>query len=215
MHAVLSQIEKIAIVPALLVPEIFDAEPLVEALVEGGLPCAEVTLRSPSSMDALKRMAAHSDKLLVGAGTVLNILQADEAIAAGAKFIVTPGMDEALIKHCQYQDVLIIPGASTPTEIMLAINLGVECVKFFPAHVMGGLPFLKALHGPFPKMRFMPTGGINREAMSDYLGFPPVLAVGGTWMIQQEWLDTERYDIIADACAVTMDQVKRIRRARA
>lgn len=214
MHEVLTRIEKLAVVPTIVLADASHAEPLAEALIDGGLPCAEVTLRTPASMEILKRMAGLKEDFLVGAGTVLTPAQADEAIAAGAKFIVSPGMDAALIRHCQAKGIPILPGACTPTEVMLALTLGLDCVKFFPSHAYGGINVLKALHGPFPQMRFMPTGGITRETAGEYLGFKPVLAVGGTWMVRKEWLDNERYDIIADACRVTRSTIDLIRRSK-
>lgn len=214
MHQTLSRLEQIAVVPAIILDDADHAEPLAEALIAGGLPCAEITLRTPASMEALSRMAPYSDRLLLGAGTVLNVSQADEAIDAGAQFIVSPGMDEKLIRHCQERDILIIPGACTPTEVMLAVNLGLDCIKFFPSHAFGGLPVLRALHGPFPQMRFMPTGGVTMESLSDHLGFRPVLAVGGTWMIKPEWLENGRYDLVTEVCVTTMEIVQHARRFR-
>lgn len=214
MHETLSRLEQLAVVPAIILEDADHAEPLAEALIEGGLPCAEITLRTPASLEALSRMSPYSDRLLLGAGTVMNVTQASQAIDAGAQFIVSPGMDEKLILHCQKQNILIIPGACTPTEVMLAVNLGLECVKFFPSHAFGGLPVLRALHGPFPLMRFMPTGGITMESLSDYLSFKPVLAVGGTWMLRPEWLENGRYDIVSEVCATTIQMVQQARRMR-
>lgn len=214
MHEVLCQIEKLAVVPTVVLTDAAHSEPLAESLIDGGLPCAEVTLRTPAAMEVLRRMAAIKEEFMIGAGTVLSIAQADEAIAAGARFLVSPGMDVDLIKHCQARNVPIIPGACTPTEVMLAIKLGLECVKFFPSSAYGGLPVIKALHGPFPHMRFMPTGGVTRESLGEYLGFKSVLAVGGTWMVRKEWLTNERYDIITDACMVTRSTVDLIRRSK-
>lgn len=214
MHETLTRLEQLAVVPAVILDDADHAEPLAEALIEGGLPCAEITLRTPASLEVLSRMSPFSDQLLLGAGTVLNTLQADQAIDAGAQFIVSPGMDETLIRHCQNRDILIIPGACTPTEVMLAVNLGLHCVKFFPSHAFGGLSVMRALHGPFPNMRFMPTGGITMETLADHLAFKPVLAVGGTWMIKPEWLENSRYDLISEVCITTMEIVKHARRTR-
>jgi len=214
MHEILQRIEELAVVPAIVLENVDHAVPLAKALFEGALPCAEVTLRTPAALEVLRRMSAFSDRLLVGAGTVLNTAQADEAIAAGANFIVSPGIDEKLVRHCQEKNVLIIPGACTPTEVMLAANLGLECVKFFPAAAYGGLEVLKALHGPFPKMRFMPTGGMSLESFSEYIGFKPVLAVGGTWMLRKQWLEIERFDLIAEACSATVAAVLLARRGK-
>ncbi len=213
MHELLLRMEQLGVVPAVILDKVTSAEPLANALLDGGLACAEVALRTPEALEILRRMAAfEKEGLLVGAGTVLTTMQADEAIAAGARFIVTPGIDAALVKHCQERKVLVIPGATTATEVMLAANLGLECVKFFPAEASGGIKMLKALNGPFPEMRFMPTGGITLETFSEYLPFKPVVAVGGTWMLRKEWLAGERFDIIADACEATMQAVADARR---
>jgi 2-dehydro-3-deoxyphosphogluconate aldolase/(4S)-4-hydroxy-2-oxoglutarate aldolase len=214
MNEVLQRLEELAVAPAIVLENPRHAVPLATALFDGGLPCAEVTLRTPAALEIIKHMAEYSDRLLVGAGTVLNAAQADQAIAAGAKFIVSPGIDEKLVRHCQEKKVLIIPGTCTPSEVMLAANLGIECVKFFPAAAYGGLEVLKALHGPFPKMRFMPTGGISLETVKDYLSFKPVLAVGGTWMLKKEWIETERFELITDACTATVAAVLLARRSK-
>jgi 2-dehydro-3-deoxyphosphogluconate aldolase/(4S)-4-hydroxy-2-oxoglutarate aldolase len=208
---VLDRIETLGVVPAIVLGYSSLAADLAAALYEGGLPCAEVTLRTPSALETLQEMARHPG-LLIGAGTVMNVAQAQQAIAAGAKFIVSPGVDEGLIRFCMEQQILIIPGACTPTEVMLATNLGVPCIKFFPCDAFGGMPVLKALNGPFPNMRFMPTGGISLETTPEFLAYKPVLAVGGTWMVKKEWLDAERFDIIAEACAATMAIIKQTKR---
>jgi 2-dehydro-3-deoxyphosphogluconate aldolase / (4S)-4-hydroxy-2-oxoglutarate aldolase len=214
MHELLTRLEELGVVPAIVLENAEHAVPLAKAMFDGGLPCAEVTLRTPAALEVMRRMAGVSDRLLVGAGTVLTTSQADEAIAAGAKFIVSPGIDEKLVRHCQEKQVLIIPGTCTPTEVMLAANLGLDCVKFFPAAAYGGLEVLKALHGPFPKMRFLPTGGMSLEALGEYLAFKPVLAVGGTWMLKKQWLEIERFDLITDACHATVDAVLLARRGK-
>ena len=213
MSPILETFARHAVVPAIVLHDAGQAEPLGHALLEGGLPLAEVTLRTPESLEALKKMAEVPD-LLVGAGTVMNIAQAQQAVDVGAKFIVSPGMNAQLINWCQDQGITIVPGAVTATEMMLALSLGLTCVKFFPSEASGGLPVLKALHGPFPTLRFMPTGGITRASMPDYLAFAPVLAVGGTWMIRREWLADDRFHIIADACAETVTGVSDVRRKR-
>jgi 2-dehydro-3-deoxyphosphogluconate aldolase / (4S)-4-hydroxy-2-oxoglutarate aldolase len=213
MPTVLETIALHAVVPAIVLHDAEQAEPLGDALMEGGLPVAEITLRTPAAMQTIEKMA-RMPGLLVGAGTVLNIPQAQQAVDAGARFIVSPGLNAQLVNWCQDKGVLILPGAITPTEIMLAVSLGLECVKFFPSETWGGLPALRALNGPFPQMRFMPTGGITRASMPDYLSFPPVLAVGGTWMVRQEWLVDDRFHIIADACAETVTGVGDVRRKK-
>jgi 2-dehydro-3-deoxyphosphogluconate aldolase/(4S)-4-hydroxy-2-oxoglutarate aldolase len=214
MHEILQRLEELAVVPAIVIENADHAVPLAKALFDGGLPCAEVTLRTPAAMEAMRRMSGFSDRLLVGAGTVFTPAQVDDAVAAGAKFIVSPGIDEKLVRHCQEKNVLIIPGTCTPTEVMLAANLGLECVKFFPAAAYGGLEVLKALNGPFPHMRFMPTGGIKLETMGEYLAFKPVLAVGGTWMLKKQWIEGDRFDQVTDACHATVDAALLARRGK-
>jgi 2-dehydro-3-deoxyphosphogluconate aldolase/(4S)-4-hydroxy-2-oxoglutarate aldolase len=206
MPSILETFSRFAVVPAIVLDDASHAAALADALVAGGLPLAEITLRTPAAFDAIKIMAQDSS-MLVGAGTVMNRAQAEKAIEAGAQFIVSPGMSEDLIRYCQERKILIVPGAVTATEVMLAANLGLDCVKFFPCEASGGLPVLKALQGPFPKMRFMPTGGINVETLPRYLKFSPVLAVGGTWMVRSEWLRSGNFDLVEEACQQTMSVV--------
>ncbi len=206
-ETVAALLEKYAVVPAIVLEDVNQAAPLAQALISGGLPVAEVTLRTPDALDALSRMAAFPN-LLTGAGTVLNVSQATEAMAAGAKFIVSPGMNVELIQWCLDKNITIIPGVCTPTEVMLAMNLGLRLVKFFPCEASGGLEMLRALRGPFPEMRYLATGGIKLEAISNYLAFHPVLAVGGTWMVKPEWLANDRFDVIEDGCRQTVEVVK-------
>ncbi len=199
----LERIEQLRVVPALVLDDAASAVPLAAAMVKGGLPCAEVTLRTEASMEALRRMSKVGG-LLAGAGTVTSIPQLEEALAAGAQFIVTPGLDETLVKHCKDAGVPIIPGAVTPTEIMRAQNLGLRLVKFFPCEAFGGLPMIEALAGPFPEMRFMPTGGINPTNMGRFLSHRSVVACGGTWMARREWIRSGDWDHVEAACRETM-----------
>lgn len=208
---VVARLSKHAVLPAIIIDDAGQAAPLVEAMQEGGLPVAEVTLRTPAALEALRTMTRF-DQMLVGAGTVLNVPQAEQAVDAGAKFIVSPGMDADLIRWCQQRNLLIIPCACTPSEVMQALQLGVSCVKFFPAEAFGGLPVLKGLNGPFPTMRFVPTGGINLEILPNYLAFRPVLAVGGTWMVKPSWIQEGRFEQIRDACESTVAAVQEAHR---
>jgi 2-dehydro-3-deoxyphosphogluconate aldolase/(4S)-4-hydroxy-2-oxoglutarate aldolase len=204
--SVMDLIEKHAVVPAIVIEDSDQSAPLAQALISGGLPVAEVTLRTPAALDAVKRMVAFPG-LLVGAGTVMNVAQAEQSVAAGAKFIVSPGTEVTLIKWCVDRQVPVIPGACTPTEVMHALNAGATCVKFFPCEACGGLKMLRALHGPFPQARFLATGGVKLENIADYLAFKPVVAVGGTWMVKPQWLAGNRFDVIEDACRLTVDSV--------
>ncbi len=195
------------IIPAVVIDDVKTAQPLSDALVGGGLPVIEVTLRTPDSLAALERIIDRRD-MIVGAGTVTTLAQFDAAWRLGARFIVTPGFDENILRHGRRRDVLVIPGAVTPTEIMQAQNLGVTLVKFFPSHSFGGISAIEALSGPFPKMRFLPTGGINFSNLSSYLKSPSVFACGGSWMARREWLQEGAWDKVREACARTVQMVR-------
>ncbi|MDG5809229.1 bifunctional 4-hydroxy-2-oxoglutarate aldolase/2-dehydro-3-deoxy-phosphogluconate aldolase [Streptomyces ossamyceticus] len=169
------------LLPVLTVPDPGTAGPLADALAAGGARCAEVTFRTPDAAQVLKTMATHGG-LVVGAGTVLTAEQAERAVAAGARFVVSPGYDEDVVARCHELGVPVVPGIATATELMRALAAGLDSVKLFPAEPLGGGALLRALAAPFPGMRFVPTGGIGLDRMSDYLAHPAVLAVGGSWM---------------------------------
>jgi len=195
MNAVLEKIGLMKLVPAVIIHNIEDAQPLAESLANGGLPCAEVTFRTAVAAEAIRIMAKRGD-ILVGAGTVLTVDQVQQAVDNGATYIVAPGLSEKVAGYCIRKNIPIIPGASTSTEITLAYEMGLEVVKFFPADTCGGLNALKALSGPFPMMRFVPTGGINAANMLEYLKFPKVLACGGSWMVKPELIREKKFDEI-------------------
>lgn len=179
------QLEKHQILPVIALENEGSASPLAEALVSGGLPVAEITFRTAAAESAIRTMASRGD-LLVGAGTVLTVEQASLAQDAGAQFAVSPGFNTKVVRHCQKIKLPIFPGVSTPTEIEMALDHGLHTVKFFPAEVFGGLKALQAISAPYPMMRFIPTGGINSKNLAAYLGFPSVLACGGSWMVRPE-----------------------------
>jgi 2-dehydro-3-deoxyphosphogluconate aldolase/(4S)-4-hydroxy-2-oxoglutarate aldolase len=181
MHAVFGQLGKLRILPILVVDNADHAEPLGDAFVAGGLPLVEITFRTDAAEDTIRRLAQRGD-LLVGAGTVLSTGLADRAIDAGAQFIVAPGTNPNVIEHCRIRGVPITPGIATPTDIELALSHGAAVLKFFPAENMGGVSMLKALAGPFPGVRFLPTGGITLEKLPAYLALSSVLACGGSWL---------------------------------
>lgn len=183
------------IMPVLTVPSAATAGPLADALTAGGARCAEVTFRTPDAEQVLKTMAAHGG-LTVGAGTVLNPEQAERAVAAGARFVVSPGFDEDVIATCRELGVPVVPGIATATELMRALKAGLDTVKLFPAEALGGLPTLRALAAPFPQARFVPTGGIDAARLPAYLTHPAVLAVGGSWMATTGHLERGEYDQI-------------------
>ncbi|MEU6254360.1 bifunctional 4-hydroxy-2-oxoglutarate aldolase/2-dehydro-3-deoxy-phosphogluconate aldolase [Streptomyces sp. NPDC047043] len=183
------------VMPVLTVPEPATAGPLAEALGSGGARCAEVTFRTPDAERVLKAMAAHGG-LTVGAGTVLTPEQAERAVAAGAGFVVCPGFDEEVIARCRELRVPMVPGIATATELMRALKAGIDTVKFFPAEPLGGLRTLRALAAPFPRTRFVPTGGIEASRLTAYLAEPAVLAVGGSWMVTAAHLERGDYEEI-------------------
>ena len=193
------------LLPVLTVPSTATAGPLADALAAGGARCAEVTFRTPSAEQVLKAMAAHGG-LTVGAGTVLTPDQAERAVAAGARFVVSPGFDEEVVARCRELGVPVVPGIATATELMRALKAGLDTVKLFPAEPLGGLRTLRALAGPFPGMRFVPTGGIDAYRMAAYLADPAVRAVGGSWMATTSHLERGDY---AEIRRLTADAVER------
>jgi 2-dehydro-3-deoxyphosphogluconate aldolase/(4S)-4-hydroxy-2-oxoglutarate aldolase len=189
--------------PVVVLDDAADAPALGDALVAGGLPVAEVTFRTPAARDAIARLADRGD-LLVGAGTVLTPAQVDQAVAAGAAFVVSPGLSAAVVERCAEHGVVVVPGAVTPTEVMRALELGLDLVKFFPAATNGGAPALAALASVFGGVRFVPTGGIGLRELPDYLALANVAAVGGSWMVPR---DRIRARDVAGIAALTRDAV--------
>lgn len=195
------------LMPVLTVPSTASAGPLAAALAAGGARCAEVTFRTPGAEQVVKEMAAHGG-LTVGAGTVLTAEQAKRAVAAGARFVVSPGFDEDVVATCRELGVPVVPGIATATELMRALRAGLDTVKLFPAEPLGGLRTLRALAAPFPGVRFVPTGGIDAYRMAAYLADPAVLAVGGSWMATADHLRRGDYEEIR---RLTADAVERSR----
>lgn len=196
MNEVLEKIQKIGIVPVVVLNDAKDAEPLAKALCAGGLPCAEVTFRTAAAADSIKAMTTKFPEMLVGAGTVLTTEQVDRAVEAGAKFIVSPGLNPKIVKYCQEKGVPITPGTANPSDIEAALDLGLEVVKFFPAEAAGGLKMIKAMAAPYVNMKFMPTGGINADNLTSYLDFPKIIACGGSWMVSGKLVSEGKFDEI-------------------
>jgi len=196
MNPDFSQIQALRLVPMVVIDKAEHANTFGEVLVAGDLPVAEITFRTPAAESAVRALANRGD-LLVGAGTILTTEQADRAIDAGARFLVSPGTSPKLVEHILKRGVPMVPGVATPSEIELAISLGVEVLKFFPAETMGGIAALKAFGGPYPDAKFMPTGGITPELLPDYLRLPSVVACGGSWLAPRELLREGRFDAIA------------------
>ena len=183
------------LVPVVVVDDAAHAEPLAAALVAGGLPVAEVTFRTAAAEDAIRAMASRGD-MLVGAGTVLTVEQVDRAVAAGASYVVSPGLSRAVVERCREHAVLALPGAVTATEVQAALELGLTTVKFFPAGTSGGAAAIKALAAPFGGVTFVPTGGVGPKNLLEYLAIDAVLAVGGSWMVPRDVVAAGDFDRI-------------------
>jgi len=188
----IDRLQSLKLIPVVALKDADDAEPLADALCAGGLSVAEITLRTDSAIDVIRRLGARDDFLL-GAGTVHSAEQAEEVVEAGAQFIVTPGFNPRTVTWCQQNNVPVFPGVSTPTDLEMALEHNIEVVKFFPAETLGGVTALKAFSGPYGNVRFIPTGGISASNLSDYLALPSVLACGGSWMVKaDDWDQTTR-----------------------
>ena len=200
MNEVLQRVYEIGVIPVIAIDDADKAIPLAKALVEGGLPAAEVTFRTAAGEEAIRRIATQVPEMLVGAGTVLTKEQADRAIAAGAQFIVSPGFNPEVTRYVIEKGVPMMPGTATPGEMEQAMSMGLNVVKFFPAEQNGGVAKLKALAGPYTNLRWMPTGGVNTKNLMDYLGFNKIIACGGTWMVKKDLIEGEKWDEIIHIC---------------
>lgn len=200
------------VVPVVLLDSANSADDLARALLAGGLGVAEVTLRTTAAVEAIARLSTHPD-LLVGAGTVLTSDQVDAVADAGARFIVSPGLSQTVITRARERGLTVMPGVATPSEIMTALDLGIDVVKFFPASVYGGISALEAFASPFRSMRFVPTGGITPENMTDYLRLPNVAAVGGTWMVKPSLIRDGEFDQITELIRAAVARVSEMRKA--
>jgi 2-dehydro-3-deoxyphosphogluconate aldolase/(4S)-4-hydroxy-2-oxoglutarate aldolase len=183
---IVERAREIGIIPVVSIPRLEDALPLAEALLEGGCGCAEITFRTAAASEAIAQIRSRFPEILLGAGTVLTIEQAETALDAGAEFIVSPGTNPTVVDHCLLKGVSIFPGVCTPTEIETALSKGVDVVKFFPAEPMGGVKFLQAICAPYRNVQFIPTGGIDTKNIGQYLALPQVVACGGSWMVKPE-----------------------------
>lgn len=211
MNEILEKLGQFGVVPVVVLDDAKNAAPLAKALCEGGLACAEVTFRTEAAQESIRVMTKEYPDMVVGAGTVLTTEQVDRAIEAGARFIVTPGLDPVIVKYCMEKQIPITPGVVTPSELAQAVNLGLDLVKFFPAEPSGGLPMIKALAAPYNKMKFMPTGGINANNITDYLRYDKVFACGGSWMVKDSLVKAGDFDQIT---AMTKEAVSIVRSVR-
>ncbi len=208
---VLKQFEEIGIIPVVVLNDAKDALPLGKALMEGGLPAAEVTFRTEAAEESIRIMSENFPDMLVGAGTVLTTEQVDHAVNAGAKFIVAPGLDAEIVKYCLERDIPVCPGIQSPSELTVAVKLGLDHVKFFPAEPSGGLKMINAIGAAFPQVKFMPTGGITTSNAEDYLKSGKIFCCGGTWMVKADLIKNGEYEKIAEITRGAADLVKNIR----
>ena len=211
MNEVLNKLHELGIVPVVVIDDAKDAIPLAKALIEGGLPCAEVTFRTAAAADAIKAIADNFPEMLVGAGTVLTTEQVDRAVAAGAKFIVSPGTNPKVVKYCVEKNIPITPGTCNPSDVEQALECGVNIVKFFPAEPAGGLKYIKAIAAPYVDVKFMPTGGINATNVRDYLAYNKIWACGGSWMVKGDLIKAGDFEKIKELTAEAVQIVKEVR----
>lgn len=187
-----------AVVPVVVLNDADDAVPLADALIKGGLPCAEVTFRTDAAEESIRRICESFPDMLVGAGTVLTTEQVERAYKAGAKFIVSPGFDPEIIDYCISIGLPVLPGCITPSEIAQAVKRGLKVVKFFPAEQSGGVAMIKAMAAPYSMVKFMPTGGISTKNLADYLSCDKILCCGGSWMVKEDLIKSGSFDKITD-----------------
>lgn len=206
------KLSKYRVVPVIKLDNTEDAVPLAAALIAGGLPCAEITYRTAAATESIRRVAAEFPQMLIGAGTVLTAEQADSAMEAGAAFIVSPGLNPDTVKHCLERGYPVIPGVMTPSEIELALSLGLDTLKFFPAEAAGGLKMIKAVSAPYGMLRFMPTGGISPANLREYLSFDKIIACGGSWMVPPDAVKNKDFKTIERLTAEAVGLAEGIRK---
>ena len=207
MNDMIKELYSIGLIPVIKIENADDAVPLAKALIDGGLPAAEITFRTACAAEAIKRITEAYPDMLVGAGTVLTTEQVDAAIAAGSKFIVSPGLNPKVVSYCLSKGVPMLPGCANPSDVEAALELGLTTVKFFPAEAVGGLKMLKAMAAPYGQLTFMPTGGINADNLLEYLKFNKIVACGGSFMVKDELVKEKKWDEIT---ALTKDAVKKM-----
>lgn len=211
MSTVTEKISTLGVVPVVVLEDAKDAAPLAKALVEGGLPCAEVTFRTDAAEESIKIMTSEYPDMFVGAGTVLTIEQVDRAVAAGAKFIVSPGFDPEIVDYCLSKEIPVFPGCITPSEVAQAVKRGLKVVKFFPAQQFGGVATIKAMAAPYVGLKFMPTGGVSAKNLESYLSCDKIVACGGSWMVKGDLVKAGKFDEIK---AMTEEAVKLVAEIR-
>lgn len=212
MNRILEEIESYGIVPVIVIDDAENAIPLSQALIEGGLPVAEVTFRTKAAQESIQRIVKTFPEMLIGAGTVLSVEQVKSAVDSGAKYIISPGLNPKVVEYCASNGIPITPGIATPSEIERALELNLEVVKYFPAEALGGLNYLKAISAPYGNLRFIPTGGIDEKNLLTYLQFPKVLACGGSWMVKSELISNKKFNEIKilsiEALRIARERIK-------
>jgi len=211
-YSIFEDFYEIGVIPVLEIDSAKHAKPLAESLLAGGLPIAEITLRTDAALDSIRAIAREVEGVLVGAGTVINREQAEAACEAGAQFLVSPGMVEEVVEWARENHIPVLAGAATPSEMIRGLNLGLNILKFFPAETLGGLKAIKAMSDPFPKLRFIPTGGVKLENVADYLQMEKIHAVGGSWMAKRQMIADGKFDEITRMAKEASDVVKQVRR---
>ena len=205
------KIGQMGIVPVVVLNDVKNAVPLAQSLINGGLPCAEVTFRTEAAQQSIAEISKNFPQMFVGAGTVLTTEQVDRAVDAGAKFIVSPGFNPKVVEYCIKKGYPVTPGIMTPTELEMALEFGLDVVKFFPAENAGGLKMIKAMAAPYTKMKFMPTGGINPQNVREYLQCDKILACGGSWMVKGDLIKSGNFSEIEKLTKQAAQIVKEIR----
>jgi 2-dehydro-3-deoxyphosphogluconate aldolase/(4S)-4-hydroxy-2-oxoglutarate aldolase len=212
---VTAALRRARLIPVIVIDDPKDAVPLAGALLDGGLPIAEITLRTPRALEALRRIAAEKPEMNAGAGTVLNVKQAKEVRDAGGKFVISPGFSRAVVDYCLEHDLPVFPGVATASEIEACLDAGVNLLKLWPIATLGGIPYLQFLAGPFAGVEFNPSGGLDGSTFQDYLKLPNVVACGGPWMTPQNWIAENQFDRIRDAVRESVRKVNELNPAPA
>lgn len=205
------QVAACGVVPVVVLEDAEQAVPTAKALLKGGINAMEITFRTAAAKASIAKVASEVPEMIVGAGTVVNVEQLHDAVEAGAQFVVSPGTDPEIICEAQKLGVGVVPGVVTPSEIIMGLKLGIKVFKFFPAETYGGLKTIKALSGPFPQIRFLPTGGISQANAADYFKNPKIVAVGGSWMVTKDMVAAGDFDGIAEKSKAATDLFKEIR----
>ena len=211
MTDLLEKLGRLGVVPVVKIERAEDAVGLGRALLAGGLPCAEITFRTAAAEDAIRRISSSLPEIIVGAVTVLTVDQASKAVSAGARFIVSPGFNQKVVDWCLQNEIPVTPGVVTPTEIDMALDRGLNILKFFPAEAIGGIAVLKAISAPYGGVKFIPTGGINKNNLADYLALPSVHCCGGSWLVKANLISAGKFDEITQLTREAMSVVRRAR----